>query len=277
MVAFQPGFLNPVHTAHLSASLQRLTGGRLVYNVITGGGGPDQGWWGDLVAHDERYSRTQEFLDVLRGVWGTTPVDHDGRHYSVQGGNLAAPLAAQPFPEIYLSGSSDAAIDAAGRHADHYLSWLEPFDALAAKFERVRARAAAHRPQPALRGAPRRARPPHPRRGLGRGPARLRRRRPERPAAVGPGRPAATRWGRPARRGSAPTRRPGPRTCWWRPTSGRASTCCARAPPSASSATTPPSPSGSTTSSPSGWTPSSSPACRTSRRRSASAKRCCRC
>jgi alkanesulfonate monooxygenase len=153
MVAFQPGFLNPVHTAQLSASLQRLTGGRLVYNVITGGGGPDQGWWGDLLPHDERYSRTQEFLDVLRGVWGTTPVDHDGRHYSVHGGNLAAPLAAQPFPEIYLSGSSDAAIDAAGRHADHYLSWLEPFDALAAKFDRVRARAAAigRRPRFAVR------------------------------------------------------------------------------------------------------------------------------
>ena len=277
MVAFQPGFLNPVHTAHLSASLQRLTGGRLVYNVITGGGGPDQGWWGDLVAHDERYSRTQEFLDVLRGVWGTTPVDHDGRHYSVQGGNLAAPLAAQPFPEIYLSGSSDAAIDAAGAHADHYLSWLEPFDTLAAKFERVRGPRGRHRPQPALRGAPRRARPPHPRRGVVRGAARVRRRRSERPAAVGPGHRRRLGGGGPP--GGVPPRsaHPGRRPAGGAERLGGIPPVASRAPPSASSATTPPSPSGSTTSSPSGWTPSSSPACRTSKRRSVSAKRCSRC
>lgn len=143
MIAFQPGFLNPVHTAHLSASLQRLTGGRLVYNVISGGGGPDQLWWGDTTPHDERYARTKEFLDVLRGVWDGGPFDHDGRHYTIHGGGLAPSLLGEPFPEVYLSGSSDAAIDAAGRHADHYLSWLEPFDALAEKFARVRDHAAA--------------------------------------------------------------------------------------------------------------------------------------
>ncbi|HEY8547063.1 MAG TPA: LLM class flavin-dependent oxidoreductase [Acidimicrobiales bacterium] len=143
MVAFQPGFLHPAHAAHLSASLQRLTGGRLVYNVITGGGGPDQLWWGDPVPHDERYARTKEFLEVLRGVWDGGPFDFDGRHYSVVGGGLAEPLRGQPFPQIWFSGSSDAAIDAAGAHADIYLSWLEPLDALRAKMDRVRERAAA--------------------------------------------------------------------------------------------------------------------------------------
>ncbi|HEY8525002.1 MAG TPA: LLM class flavin-dependent oxidoreductase [Acidimicrobiales bacterium] len=153
MVAFQPGFLNPVHTAHLSSSLQRLSRGRLVFNVITGGGGPDQAWWGDPVPHDERYARTQEFLATLRGVWDGGPFDLDGRHYRVRGGGLAAPLRGEPFPEIYLSGSSDAAIEAAGRHADYYLSWLEPFDALREKFDRVRARAEAigRRPRFAVR------------------------------------------------------------------------------------------------------------------------------
>lgn len=69
MIAFQPGFLNPVQAARLSASLQRATGGRTVYNIITGGGGPAQLWWGDSFAHDDRYGRTTEFLDVLKGVW----------------------------------------------------------------------------------------------------------------------------------------------------------------------------------------------------------------
>jgi alkanesulfonate monooxygenase len=142
MIAFQPGFVNPVHAARMSASLQRLSGGRLVYNVITGGGGPPQLWWGDRVAHDDRYARTSEFLDVLKGVWKGRPFDFTGRFYRVQGGGLSAALASEPVPEIYFSGSSDAAVAAAGRHADYYLSHLEPFDSLKPKLDRVKERAA---------------------------------------------------------------------------------------------------------------------------------------
>jgi alkanesulfonate monooxygenase len=68
MLAFQPGFGNPVHAARATASLQRATGGRTLFNIITGGGGPSQLWWGDSVSHDDRYSRTSEWLDVFRGV-----------------------------------------------------------------------------------------------------------------------------------------------------------------------------------------------------------------
>lgn len=138
MIAFQPGFLHPVQAARMSASLQRATGGRVVYNIITGGGGPAQLWWGDQVDHDDRYARTSEFLDVLKGVWHSRPFSLSGRFFQVEGGGLSPELAAQPFPEIYFSGSSPAAIDAAGRHADYYLSWLEPYDALRQKFDQVR-------------------------------------------------------------------------------------------------------------------------------------------
>jgi len=138
MIAFQPGFLHPVQAARMSASLQRATGGRVVYNIITGGGGPAQLWWGDQVDHDDRYARTSEFLDVLKGVWHHRPYSFSGRFFQVEGGGLSPELAAQPFPEIYFSGSSPAAIDAAGRHADYYLSWLEPYAALRQKFDLVR-------------------------------------------------------------------------------------------------------------------------------------------
>jgi alkanesulfonate monooxygenase len=141
MIAFQPGFVNPVHAARLSASLQRLSGGRLVYNIISGGGGPSQLWWGDRVAHDDRYARTTEFLDVLKGVWKSAPFSFEGRFYRVDQGALPAALAATDVPEIYFSGSSDAAVAAAGRHADYYLSHLEPFDSLKAKLDRVKEQA----------------------------------------------------------------------------------------------------------------------------------------
>ncbi|MET0374034.1 MAG: LLM class flavin-dependent oxidoreductase [Rhizorhabdus sp.] len=143
MLAFQPGFLNPVQAARMSASLQRATGGRTVYNIITGGGGPGQLWWGDSFSHDDRYGRTTEFLDVLKGVWKGGGFDYDGRFYQVRHGGLSPLLAAEDLPEIWFSGSSDAALRSAARHADYYLSWLEPFDALAEKFARVKARTAA--------------------------------------------------------------------------------------------------------------------------------------
>lgn len=143
MVAFQPGFLDPFAAARIAASLQLLGDGRLVYNVITGGGGPAQLWWGDAIDHDDRYARTAEFLRAHRGVWGREPLDLDGRFYSLRGARLPALLAGQPFPEVFFSGSSPAAIEAAAAHTDYYLSWLEPFGALAAKFDAVRERAAA--------------------------------------------------------------------------------------------------------------------------------------
>ena len=140
MIPFQPGFLNPVVAARMTASLQRATGGRALFNIITGGGGPSQLWWGDAVGHDDRYTRTTEFLDVVRGVWRGGPFNYQGKFYQVQDGGLAHPLSQEDFPEIYFSGSSDAALASASKHADYYLTWLEPFDQLRDKFRRVKER-----------------------------------------------------------------------------------------------------------------------------------------
>lgn len=144
MVAYQPGFLHPLEVAKASATFQKLSGDRLLFNVIIGGGGPAQLWWGDRIAHDDRYARTREFLDILSGVWGGESFTYDGRFFSTRDAKLPERLRGGSFPELYFSGSSDAAIDAAGKYADYYLSWLEPKAQLAEKFEQVRLRSAAH-------------------------------------------------------------------------------------------------------------------------------------
>jgi len=138
MVAFQPPWINPVYAAKAVASLQRLSGGRLLFNIITGGGGPGQLWWGDRIAHDDRYTRTTEFLDVFQGIWDGGPFSYDGKFYKVKEAGLPAPLAGQRVPELYFAGSSDAALTAQGRHADFNLTHMEPLEKLRAKFDRVR-------------------------------------------------------------------------------------------------------------------------------------------
>ncbi len=142
MIAFQPGFGNPVQVARASASLQRATGGRSLFNIITGGGGPAQLWWGDSFSHDDRYGRTSEWLDVFRGVWNSDDFSYKGRFYQVEHGGLPAQLRAEEFPEMWFSGSSEAALQVAAKHADYYLSWLEPFAQLADKFAKVKERTA---------------------------------------------------------------------------------------------------------------------------------------
>jgi alkanesulfonate monooxygenase len=137
MIAYQPGFLHPVQVARQAASLQRASGGRLLFNVISGGGGDAQLWWGDRIGHDDRYRRTKEFLDILKGVWDG-PFHYEGDFFRTAGASLPPLLRGQEFPEIYFSGSSSAAIDAAGRHADFYLSWLEPRPQLLEKIRSVR-------------------------------------------------------------------------------------------------------------------------------------------
>lgn len=143
MIAFQPGFKNPVHAARQIASLQRATRGRLLFNIITGGGGPSQLWWGDSFAHDDRYGRTREYLDIWKGLWANERFSYQGRFYQVEDAGLSDLLRAEDYPEIWFSGSSDAALQTASLHADYYLSWMEPFEQLGEKFARVKERTAA--------------------------------------------------------------------------------------------------------------------------------------
>lgn len=138
MIAYQPMWFDPVYAAKASASLQRLSGERLMFNIITGGGGPQQRWWGDRIAHDDRYTRTTEFLDVFKGVWNGGPFTYHGKFFQVEAARLPPPLAGHVLPELYFVGSSDAALEAQGRHADYDLTHLEPFENLRRKFARVR-------------------------------------------------------------------------------------------------------------------------------------------
>ena len=126
LIAMQPWFMHPAYAAQMAASLQRISRGRVEWNIVTGGGGADQRAYGDFIDHDSRYARTDEFLDVVKGYSAGEPYTHKGRFYQVEGGGLVAPLSSQPVPRIYLAGASDAAMAVAAKHGDVHLSWGEP-------------------------------------------------------------------------------------------------------------------------------------------------------
>ena len=141
LVAFRPGFISPTLAAQQAATFQRISGGRLLLNIVTGGDADEQRRFGDWLDHDRRYDRTAEFLTVLRGAWGAKPFDFHGEHYQVAGATTMQ--APDPIPEIFFGGASPAAEQVAARHADVYLTWGEPPDQVAERLDRMRALAAA--------------------------------------------------------------------------------------------------------------------------------------
>ncbi|MEW2355611.1 LLM class flavin-dependent oxidoreductase [Spirillospora sp. NPDC029432] len=141
LVAFRPGFVSPTLAAQMAATYQRISGGRLLLNVVTGGESAEQRRFGDHLAHADRYARTGEFLEVVRGAWTGEPFDFKGEHYDVEGALVSRPP--DPLPEIYFGGSSPAAGPVAARHVDTYLTWGEPPDQVAEKIAWMRGLAAA--------------------------------------------------------------------------------------------------------------------------------------
>src|SRR3954447_19157130 len=80
LVAFRPGVINPVLAAQMAAAYQRISGGRLLLNIVTGGNPDEQARFGDTDPKATRYARTEEFLSVLRGAWSRAPYDFSGEH-----------------------------------------------------------------------------------------------------------------------------------------------------------------------------------------------------
>ena len=62
LVAFRPNSISPTLAAQKAATYQRISGGRLLLNIVTGGDDTEQRRFGDWLDHDERYDRTDEFL-----------------------------------------------------------------------------------------------------------------------------------------------------------------------------------------------------------------------
>ena len=139
LVAFRPGLQSPTLSAQQAATYQRISGGRLLLNVVTGGDDAEQQRFGDHAGKRERYARAGEFLDVVRRLWTGETVDYEGKYYDIRGAKLVSP---PQWPDIYLGGSSPEAIDVAARHADVYLTWGEPPAQVAEKLARVREAAA---------------------------------------------------------------------------------------------------------------------------------------
>ncbi|MBB3102186.1 LLM class flavin-dependent oxidoreductase [Azomonas macrocytogenes] len=145
LLAHRPGFVAPTLAARKLATLDNLLDGRLALNVISGGSDAEQRKDGDFLDHDQRYARTDEFLDVVKKVWiEDKPFDHAGQFYKAENAFSAIKSAQKPHLPVYFGGASEAAIRVAGKHADVYMLWGESLAQTREIVEQVRAEAAKH-------------------------------------------------------------------------------------------------------------------------------------
>ena len=146
LVAIRPGLSTPGLSVRMAATFDRLSNGRLLINVVTGGDQAELEGDGLFADHEARYEITDEFLRVWRaslaGEGGDAGYDFVGKHIKVKGAKTLFPPVQKPYPPLYFGGSSEAAHDLAAEQVDVYLTWGEPPAAVAEKIADIRARAA---------------------------------------------------------------------------------------------------------------------------------------
>ena len=145
LLAHRPGFVAPTQAARRVATLDNLIGGRLWLHIITGGSDADQHRDGDFLGHDDRYRRTDEYLQVMRMAWTEEgSFDFEGEFYKVKGARSDIRSTQQPHVPLWFGGVSDAAIPVGAKHCDTYALFGETLAEVHGLKQRLDAEAARH-------------------------------------------------------------------------------------------------------------------------------------
>lgn len=153
MVAVRPNFHQPALFAKAAANIDRISGGRLALNVVSS-------WWADEAtqyglqfdAHDDRYGRTSEWLDVVDGLWTQKRFSHEGARYRLRDAICEPKPVSSPRPTIYAGGESEAAKNMIARQCDAYVMHGDKVEVIRDKIADMRARREAAGGPPMLFG-----------------------------------------------------------------------------------------------------------------------------
>ncbi len=141
LIAIRPGYWHPANFASAAATLDQLSRGRVLVNVVSGL--DNAASYGDgRFDPSDRYARTLEFLQLVRRLWSEDEVTFRGEHYQVENSAVRPrPWGAEQghHPRLYFGGASTAAERVAAQEADVQLFWGEPLDGVAERISRLRA------------------------------------------------------------------------------------------------------------------------------------------
>ncbi len=145
LAAILPGPWHPAVVAKQISTIDHISNGRIAINVVSG-------WFkGEFTAigepwleHDERYRRSKEFIQALKGIWTQDNFTYKGDFYRFNNFTLSPKPVQKPHPEIFQGGSSRAARDNAATVSDWYFTNGNTPENLKAQIDDIRAKAAAN-------------------------------------------------------------------------------------------------------------------------------------
>jgi alkanesulfonate monooxygenase len=126
LVAVQPMDMTPVALAKAAASLAKLYDRQVDLNFVNGGFSFDLDVQGDDLRHDARYDRLIEYVEIVTTLLAGGQAEHEGNYYKVVGARLFFPPPADLLPKVYVSGSSEASVQAAESLGVRQLSYPLP-------------------------------------------------------------------------------------------------------------------------------------------------------
>ncbi|GAA3777145.1 LLM class flavin-dependent oxidoreductase [Plantactinospora mayteni] len=140
LIAIRPGYWRPANFASAAATLDHLTGGRVLVNIVSGQ--DNLRAYGDSEGDQaHRYARTREFIQLVRRLWTEENVTFHGEHFSVTDSTVLPRTVVRGdrrHPRLYFGGASAAAERVAATEADVQLFWGEPLDGVHERIERLR-------------------------------------------------------------------------------------------------------------------------------------------
>lgn len=121
IAAVLPGFIHPATLAKVSSSIDIISNGRFHINLVSGWFKEEQEMFGiEWIQHEERYKRSREYLEVLKGLWTTDHFSYQGDYYQINNAVLAPKPIQKPYPAIYQGGNSKDSQEMAGELSDYY-------------------------------------------------------------------------------------------------------------------------------------------------------------
>ncbi|MBP1932220.1 dimethylsulfone monooxygenase SfnG [Ammoniphilus resinae] len=137
--AVHPGLWHPGVYAKMIATLDQISQGRAALNVVSGWFKQEFIGYGEhWLDHDERYRRSEEFIQVLRAMWTEEETTFKGDFYRINGAPLK-PKPIQNTPPIFQGGNSKAARQMAARVSDYYFMNGNTLEGFRTQIEEVRA------------------------------------------------------------------------------------------------------------------------------------------
>src|SRR5579862_9402350 len=109
VVSVSPALMHPAVVAKMAVTLDHISGGRLLLNIVSAGNAAEYGQMGLYPENFEsyRYEFTEEWLNAAKALWTEPSVTFKGRFFELDDCRSDPKPVQRPFPPIVCASGSE--------------------------------------------------------------------------------------------------------------------------------------------------------------------------